>query len=243
MLIKFLSFTDKSDIELDELRGADLRGANLCSANLRGADLRDADLRGAALRSANLSDADLRGADLRDADLRGADLSGAYLCNANLRSANLSDADLRSADLSGADLRCADLRSANLSDADLRSANLGGSNLRSANLTGALGLAQQVIVAQGTLQVYKKLADGQIATLLVPSFAARVNAYGSRKCRSSEAYVLTLATPAHSKHDWRFVYNEGITVKPVEPFCDDPRIECASGIHWFITRKEAEEHN
>jgi Pentapeptide repeats (8 copies)/Family of unknown function (DUF5758) len=233
MLIKFLSFTGKPDIEID-----DLSGANLSGANLSGADLSDANLSGANLSRANLSGANLSGANLSRADLSRANLSGA-----NLSRAYLIDANLRRAYLSGANLSRADLIDANLSGANLSGANLIDANLSRANLTGARGLARQIVVTQGTLQVYKKLADGQIATLLVPSFAARVNAYGSRKCRSSEAYVLTLAPPAHSKHDGSFVYREGITVKPIEPFCDDPRIECASGIHWFITRQEAEEYN
>ncbi len=79
MKIKFLSWTQRKEIELENLRGADLCGANLCDA-----DLYDADLYGADLRNANLHGANLRGADLRGADLRGADLYGANLRNANL---------------------------------------------------------------------------------------------------------------------------------------------------------------
>ena len=186
-------------------------------ADLSGADLRDADLRGADLSDANLSDANLRGADLSGADLRGADLSDA----------NLSDANLRGADLSGADL----------SDADLRNANLRGANLPGADLSDAKGLEHLVIVPEGTIVGYKKLANNSVAVLRIPADARRVNAYGSRKCRAEFAYVV------HGKGEARhnnMPYSPGLVVP--DSYDPDPRVECSHGIHFFLTRREAEEY-
>ena len=42
-----------------------------------------------------------------------------------------------------------------------------------------------------------------------------------------------------SSYDTKFIYKEGETVKPTEAFCEDVTQECASGIHFFITREEA----
>ena len=190
---------------------ADLRGANLCGANLRGANLSDA----------NLYCANLHGADLSDANLRGANLSGA----------NLSGADLY-----GADLRCADLRGANLSGADLYGANLRGADLSCANLCGAKGLEQFCILAAGELVGYKKLANGTIAVLRIPADAKRVNAYTSRKCRAEFAYVTE--GNGSAKHDGT-PYAEGTRIAP-DGYDPDPRVECSHGIHFFITRAEAE---
>ena len=119
---------------------------------------------------------------------------------------------------------------------------LRGANLSGADLHDALGLAQLSIISAGTLQVYKKTRQGVI-TLLIPTNVERVNAYGSRKCRAASAYVLE--TPEHanciSRHDPDFIYAEGKTVKPAS-YDPDPRVECSHGIHFFITRKEAEEY-
>jgi hypothetical protein len=243
MLIKFLEWTGRPPEEFKSLIGADLSGAdllraNLSEANLIGADLSWADLSWADLLRANLLRANLSGADLSRANLSVADLS-----EANLSEADLSGADLSRANLSGADLRVADLRGANLSVADLRGANLSWADLRWANLYGAKGLEQQIITPEGMLKVYKKLDDGQIATLIIPGTAKRVNAYGSRKCRSSEAFVLKMGDKTCSKHDHTFIYEQGKTVRPTEPFNEDPRIECGSGIHWFLTRAEAQEYD
>jgi Family of unknown function (DUF5758)/Pentapeptide repeats (8 copies) len=164
----------------------------------------------------SLSGAYLRGADLRDADLRGADLQ---------------DADLHGAVLRGADLHGAVLRGANLQDVDLH---------------GAKGLSRFVVAGEGDIVGYKKLARGAIATLVIPSAARRVNKVGSRKCRAEWAVVTHIegarGDVACSAYDPTFIYSVGDTVRPREPFNDDIREECASGIHFFITRQEAEDY-
>jgi uncharacterized protein YjbI with pentapeptide repeats len=224
MKIKFLDGTEKeiADLYGANLYGADLYGANLRSANLYGANLYGADLYGANLRGANLGGADLRGASLGGADLRGANLYGA--------------------DLGGANLYGADLRGANLGGANLYGADLGG-----ANLYGAKHLSTFNIAAQGVLTVWKKIAGDYIAELKIPAAAIRLNAYSSRKCRADSAKVVSIknadgsasgVTKAASKHDNGFVYEVGKVVS-VSNFCADPRIECAAGIHFFITREEA----
>jgi len=179
-------------------------------------------------------------ANLHGANLRGADLSGANLRGANLRGADLSGANLR-----GANLRGADLSGANLRGADMHRANLRGANLRGANLSGAQNippLPWTIIVPQGTLTVFKKLAvpgGTAVATLRIPEHALRSNGIG-RKCRASEALVVDCPEGAYSQHDNTFFYHKGTTVKPREPFCEDRWSECASGIHFFLTREEAE---
>ena len=201
----------------------------LRSADLSAADLSAADLHGANLRAADLSDANLRSADLSAADLSAADLHGA-----NLRAADLSDANLRSADLSAADLRAADLSDANLSE---------------------LTVAQTSILPdEGDIIGWKKAItlDGApiIVKLLIPADAQRSNATG-RKCRASTARVLDLQdkqgnslppdTTAYSSFDPDFTYQKGETVH-VEDFDTDRWDECATGIHFFITRIEAIEY-
>ncbi len=233
-------FSHDSTSVAETLKAAVAQGADLRCANLQRADLRSADLQGADLRSANLRSADLQGAYLQGAYLQGAYLQGADLQGADLQGADLQGADLRNADLRSANLQGADLRSANLRNANLRSANLRSANLRSAYLQGAEGLAQQTVAGEGVLTGYKKLSgEGVIAVLTIPAHAQRVNAYGSRKCRAECAVVVSGA--GYSDHDRAFKYTPGICVYP-DKFDPDPRVECSNGIHFFITREEAEEY-
>ncbi|KRA58217.1 pentapeptide repeat-containing protein [Rhizobium sp. Root651] len=215
---------------------ANLYGANLRSANLRSADLRSADLYGANLRSANLYGADLRSADLYGANLRSANLYGADLYGANLRSANLYGADLRSADLRSADLYGANLRSANLYGADLYGADL--KDAKNADLV----IAQTRILPAGSLIVWKKCRDDVIVKLRIPEEARRSHAFG-RKCRAEFADVIEIigAEQAISSHDGVTVYRAGERVTP-DRFDEDWQEECAAGIHFFITKEEAENY-
>jgi uncharacterized protein YjbI with pentapeptide repeats len=243
-----------------DLRGANLRGAYLCGANLYGANLYDANLYDANLRGADLRGANLRGADLRGANLRGANLRGANLYGANLRSTNLYGANLRStnlcganlydANLYGANLCGANLYDANLYDANLRGADLRGANLRGADLYGAnlneakessLVIAQQSIVPMGKLIGWKKLQNGAIAKLEIPTKAKRLNSIGSRKCRAEFVKVLAIigADEAYDQHSGKVLYKKGLIVYP-DSFDDDIQVECSHGIHFFTTREEAE---
>ena len=175
------------------------------------------------------------------------DLRYANLSSADLRSANLISADLSSANLSSADLSSADLRYANLSFANLRSAGLIYADLRSADLSFADGAAVAVaktrILPEGDIVGWKKCQSGTLVKLLIPKKAKRSHAFG-RKCRAEFVKVLEVvgAKEAKSIHDGT-VYVAGKTVKPKCQFDENWMEECASGIHFFITREEAEEYN
>ena len=209
--------------------------ANLRGVDLYGVDLQGANLQGADLHCANLSSADLSSASLRDVDLQGADLQGANLQGADLRGADLRDADLRYANLT-----CANLTRANLTRADLRYANL-----LSADLTRAILPDFTVCPEKGSFVAYKKLYNGVIAELQIPASAKRTSSLVGRKCRANQAKVIKFLNSKKlkvpSSYDLSFVYEVGKTVS-VKTFDDDIRVECTSGIHFFITKKEAEEY-
>ena len=203
------------------LADAYLAGANLARANLADANLADAYLAGANLADANLAGAYLARADLADAYLARADLAGAYLAGAYL-----ADAYLARADLAGAYLARADLAGAKNAD---------------------LAIAKTRILPEGELIGWKKLAGGLIAKLKIPNEAKRCHAFG-RKCRAEFAMVLEIwdgnkgVKNGISLHDHTFVYEVGNVVKPYT-FEQDYTKECSGGIHFYITRIEAENHN
>jgi hypothetical protein len=190
--------------------------------------------------------ADLHGANLSYANLHGANLSYADLIGVNLRDAKLRDADLSYVNLRDADLSYADLIGVNLSYANLHGANLSYANLRDADLTGTKGLAAfRVCPEVGQFIGFKKVS-GAIITLMIPADAKRVNAYGSRKCRAEFAYVLHVERQGQSINFLEayqgFKYPTSGLVTP-DKFDPDPRVECSNGIHFFITRQEAEDYS
>lgn len=76
--------------------------------------------------------------------------------------------------------------------------------------------------------------------LLIPKEAKRSNATG-RKCRAEFADVLEIigAEEAVSMHDSNFTYKVGQRVVP-SSWEENRFIECGGGIHFFITKSEAE---
>ena len=165
-------------------------------------------------------------------------LQGAYL-----RGAELRDAYLRDAYLQGADLRGAYLQGAYLQGADLRGAYLQGADLRGAlNAETALAMIQ-FLPETGSFEGWKKCSGGIIVKLLIPEDAKR--SHGSeRKARASKATVLEIfgAEEARSGGGYETViYRKGETVQP-DGWDEDRWNVCSHGIHFFLTRIEAENY-
>jgi hypothetical protein len=97
-----------------------------------------------------------------------------------------------------------------------------------------------LITPEGDIIGYKKLENRVICKLLIPADAKRHNATG-RKCRAE--YAVVLEGEGTSTHDKSFYYKTGETVRPAQPFDEDRWNECSSGIHFFLTRGEAEAYS
>jgi hypothetical protein len=129
-----------------------------------------------------------------------------------------------------------------LSGADLSGADLSGANLSGVKNLPPLAVAQTLIVGDGDLVGWKKCRGGVVVKLLIPAAAKRSNATG-RKCRAEYAHVLAVegASVGLSLYDGSTVYAVGETVRP-NGWCLDRWRECAHGIHFYLTREEAEAH-
>ena len=145
---------------------------------------------------------------------------------ANLSRANLSGADLSGAYLNGAYLSGADLSRDYLKDAK----------------DADLAIARTRILADGDITGWKKCQGGVIVKLRIPADAKRSHAFG-RKCRAEFADVLEVhgAEFGISMHDGKTKYSVGERVIP-DGFDDDWTQECSSGVHFYISRIEAENH-
>jgi len=146
----------------------------------------------------------------------------------------------------------ANLSSANLSSADLRYADLSYANLSYANLSYAKNaeMADAItrITPDGAIIGWKKCNQG-IIKLLIPAKAKRSNATG-RKCRAEYAIDKGHFTfdgkktnkAFSSVYDSSFIYRVGEKITP-NGFDENRWDECSNGVHFFITRWEAENYN
>lgn len=141
---------------------------------------------------------------------------------------------------------------ANLCGADLSGANLSRANLCGTDLSKLIYDEDTAFYAlqcpeTGSFIGYKK-AHGYIVELEILADAKRSSAT-SRKCRCSAAKVLSITTvngrtkvkEIASNRDPNFVYRVGEIVR-VDCFDEDRWNECSTGIHFFITRSEAERY-
>ena len=169
-----------------------------------------------------------------------ANLEGANLKGVNLKGAYLEGAYLKAAYLEGANLEGAYLKAANLEGANLEGANLKGVNLKRAYNLLPLAAAQTVIAPEGDLIVWKQCQGGVLVKLLIPRGAKRSNSTG-RKCRADFADVLEIigADVGISQYDANVVYRVGQRVT-CHKWGENRWEECAGGIHFFLTREEAE---
>ena len=199
----------------------------------------DADSFVALIQAAIKAGANLYGADLQGANLRGADLRGADLQGANLYGADLQGANLRGAYLQGANLQGANLLGANLRGANLRGANLQGTK----NVPDQLNAESSIVPETGQFEGWKKCRNNVIVRVGIFKDAKRSNSTG-RKCRASRVKVLEVigAEQGVSIYSNKIVYQIGKTVK-CDVWNEDRWVECGGGIHFFITRKEAELYN
>jgi len=139
----------------------------------------------------------------------------------------------------------ADLAGAYLRGADLTRADLTGAYLTRADLRGVKGIEKQppqtIITPQGSIIGWKKCNDGVLVKLIIPEGAKRSNA-GGRKCRAEYATVLEVIgaeVGVTTEHGPKTEYRVGNKVIP-DKWNDDWRNECSNGIHFFLTREEAE---
>lgn len=211
----------------------DLSTIDICSADFRSVDFRSASFRSAIIQNIDFSDANLC-----DVDFRFAKISNSKLCDADLM-----NADFGACILSNCDLSNCDLRNANFFNAKLSNVKLDGVIYNDGTHFFALQCPEE-----GSFIGWKKCRCNTIVKLLIPEDARRSSAT-TRKCRCDKAKALEIwdkngysIQKAYSKNDADFVYRIGETVS-VPNFDEDRWQECAPGIHFFLTRKEAEMYN
>ena len=156
-------------------------------------------------------------------------------------------ADIREAVLkarvSGVDLSGANLYGVDLSGANLRRADLSGANLYGAKSIPSITNAQASILPEsGQFQGWKKCRNGVLVRVMIGKNAKRSNATG-RKCRAEYVKVLEVigAEVGISQHENKTEYRAGKIVR-CDKWDKDRWVECGGGIHFFLTRIEAEQY-
>ena len=197
------------------------------------------------LACARMCDTKWRGVEFRNVDFnsttfRDAVLRNCIFINCRFVGANFDNADLRSSQF----YNCV------FDDTDMREADLRKVKFQKCNTDGIIanpGTAGfwPVCPVEGSF-IGWKWADDCLVKLRIPEDARRSSGT-SRKCRCDKAEVLEITKDGEpvevtfSDHDYTFMYRVGKIVE--EPKYDPDRWKtCAPGIHFFMTKEEAENY-
>ena len=125
---------------------------------------------------------------------------------------------------------------------DFREADLSSANLRGVKTDEHTAFFALQCPEEGAFVGWKKCRENVIVKLLIPDDAKRSSST-SRKCRASKVVVLEVfgAEYGVSQNDENTIYRVGETVTP-DAWDEDRWKECSNGIHFFITRAEAEQY-
>ena len=179
----------------------------------------------------------------REVQLEKGDLSGTDLSN--------TDFTLCSFDGVMLNMRTASFRFCDMSDCNIKGANLYGAVLENADLTNirsdeATQWFRLHCPETGAFLGYKKCVNDRMVQLLIPADALRTSAT-LPSCRCNKAKVLTIKSfdfkknydEAWSLVDENFEYKRGEWVE-VKDFNEDRWMDSTTGIHFWMTREEAE---
>ena len=131
--------------------------------------------------------------------------------------------------------------SAHLRNADLSYADLSYADLRGAKNIPELAAAQiSIVPGEGSFVGWKKCKNDVIVKLIIGKTAKRSNATG-RKCRAERVKVLEVfgAEVGVGIYDGNTEYRKGAIVA-CDTWNEDRWAECGGGIHFYLTRIEAE---
>lgn len=208
--------------------------------------LREAEFRGMDLTGWNLSHVDFALCSFQETILNGVDFHDSSVENALFDGCPLRGADFRNANMRTASFRNCDMRECRIEGADLYGAVLEYARLTGIHSDENTKWFRLYCPEEGAFLGYKKCVGDRLVQLLIPADAKRTSATRA-SCRCSRAKVLTIKSfdfkenydEAWSLVDENFVYRRGEWVE-VKNFNEDRWMDSTTGIHFWLTREEAE---
>jgi hypothetical protein len=247
---KRLNF-EKCDLTALDMTGANMTdaimsGATMTRANMTGTNMTRAIMTGAIMARANMAGANMTGAIMVRANMPGAIMSGANMTDVNMTDAIMTRAVMTDANMTRAVMTDAIMVRANMTRAIMTGAIMDRANMTDAIMTGAILPHFAIVPEEGTFIAFKKVY-GAVLKIEVPATARRTSSLVGRKCRAEFVRVLEAVSgdtnaPYLGLHDDKTQYIPG-KITTADSFDGDIRVECTHGIHFFMTRQEAEEYS
>ena len=256
------------DLSNVDLSGADLRFFTFENVNFENAFLKETIFSGSTFRFVNFKNADLRRSKFINCDFHNCSFDNAFMYNSDLsrsiaENTSFKSAIIEYAILKGVNFRCNVFLETSFEGSILEYSELKYSAFRFVNLKDC-SLKRYLDKIEGknsnyiegkvltdNIIGYKKCMDYTIVTLEIPRGAIVFSIDGT-KCRTNKAKVIAIdgADRAYSKHSTYSEHNR--TYGHMSYYVGDEftvynfdckyNEECSRGIHFFLTREEAEDY-
>lgn len=236
----FRAILEDVDLSYVNLSHVNLRYAILDNVNLENADLHKSDLTFTTIRNSDFTHADLNHARLDQAKIYNCTFYRARFYSAQLYQTYFDNTILCGAEFCRADLSRATLNNTNIDQAYLEACILYKTHMD--NATGSLIEYRRGKILTESIIGYKKCQNDVIVTLEIPKDAIVFSISGT-KCRTNKAKVIAIDGADRAFSNFcRMTYYVGDEFNIKDFNCEYNR-ECANGIHFFMTREEAEAYD
>ena len=250
-------------LENVSLDGLDLSQADMSFAIFHDVSIIHSDLSDASFDNAFIYDTTFDDSDLMQASFIGSVLRLCYFKNAKLRHAcfndsALYDCSLYKVDSTAANFYASMMHSCEFANVDFTKSDMTNTKIRTygfchdvcfddvdfdgADLDMPLIKGQFGKILKRKMIGWKTCADYVLVKLEIPAGAV-VFSISGKKCRTNKAKVIEIigAKEGRSMRNCNFIYRKGRTYV-IDDFNLKYNTTCSTGIHFFKTKKEAEEY-
>lgn len=225
----------RADLSEANLSNIDFSGMNLRHINFYKATIQETDFSQADIRFANFTKADLDFTCFNKANLYKTDFSEARFYHTQFVGANLCGVDFGETCLIGTDFTKSKIYNANFNNCNF------GYDMTIKHADGELTEYRRGKILTEDIIGYKKCQDDVIVTLKIPR-GAIVFSINGVKCRTNKAKVIAIdgAKKAISYYrDMSYYVGDEFTIYNFDCIYNH---QCGEGIHFFMTREEAERY-
>ncbi len=225
-----------SNFSNSDFSNSDFRYSDFSNSYFSNSDFRYSDFSNSYFSNSYFRYSDFSNSNFSNSYFRYSDFSNSYFSNSDFRYSDFSNSYFSNSYFRNSNFRYSNFRYSNFRNSDFRNSDFRNSDFRNSKFN------YRILPEEGKIIGYKK-AGNEIIKLEIDCETA-VGGMIGRKCRCKKAKVLEITNnkkEIYSDYDNSFIYKVGEIVE-VEDWNDKPYLECEKGIHFFITRQEAEDY-
>lgn len=239
MFLRYVSF-----------KGCTFDGVDFISWNGHGVRFEDCTFKNCSIQDSNFTfvsmrNCELAGLEIMNSNVRGWGLLGCKVQSFKAEFSNLAVFHFRDCTIECTSFYGINFALSRFNNVHLNSVDFTETNLKDCEFTDVTSVdvkLPEFQIPQDCDLIGWKSTDGGVLKILVPADAKRTASVVGRKCRAERVKVIGGARDGWdyiSRWDGTTVYRNGETVVS-DSYDPDPLVECTHGIHFFLTREEAE---